>query len=134
MLKQVPYLCAALLAAGLTSFAAAQDDGYQPDVERGRMAFRECARCHSFLDNPPRRGPTLIGVFGREAGTVPGYAYSDAIKESRIIWTGETIKAWISDPVGFIPGSRKNGHSLQRPHRLDDLIAYLKIRTDPANQ
>ena len=125
---------AALAAFLIAPSALAQDEDYQPDVERGRMAFRECARCHSFYDNPSRRGPTLIGVFGRQAGTLPDFAYSKAIRESGIIWTRETIKAWISDPVGFIPGSRKLGHSLQRPHRLDDLVAYLEIRTDPDSQ
>jgi len=121
----------ALLCVGT---ALAQTDDYEPDFERGRLAFRECATCHSFYDNPTRRGPTLIGVFGRQAGTLPDFGYSKAVQESGIIWTGETIKAWISDPVGFIPGSRKLGHTLQRPHRLDDLIVYLEVRTDPNRQ
>jgi len=98
----------------------------QGDAERGSQLFRECAPCHSFYRGGPQPGPPLKGVFGRQAGSVPGFAYSDAIQESGLIWTEETVKAWLSDPMSFIPGSRKRGHTFWRDDRLDDLIAYLK--------
>ena len=99
------------------------------DPERGALLYRECAACHSLYREARQAGPPLRGVFGRQAGTVQDFPYSIALRESGIIWTDETIKAWLSDPLTFIPGSRKLGHSGWREERLDDLLAYLKRST-----
>lgn len=94
MTKPLPFFNAFVFALFCVGTALAQTDDYEPDFERGRLAFRECAICHSFYDNPTRRGPTLIGVFGRQAGTLTDFGYSQAVRESGIIWTGETIAEW----------------------------------------
>lgn len=98
----------------------------QTAAERGAVLYRECTPCHSFFRDTWQAGPPLQGLFGRQAGTAPGFEYSDALRESGIIWTEETVKAWLSDPLSFVPGSRKRGHTVWRDGRLDDLVAYIK--------
>lgn len=117
-----------LLAAVWAAPTHAQD---QTAAERGAVLYRECVPCHSFFRDGWQAGPPLQGLFGREAGTSPGFEYSDALQESGIIWTEETIKAWLSDPLSFIPGSRKRGHTVWRGERLNDLVAYLKRAQGP---
>ena len=119
-----------LVIAGLQAALIANAFG-AGNPERGSIIFRQCAPCHSlYREDRVGGGPTLRGVLGREAGTVPGFDYSDALKQSRIIWTEETITAWITDPVTFIPGSRKLGHTLYEAELIADLIAYLRRAHD----
>jgi len=94
----------------------------------GARLFRRCAVCHTVTaDGGHRAGPTLYGVFGRRAGTVPGYTYSAALKESDVVWTEKTIDALFAEgPHVYTPGSKM---PLQRMPSADDrkeLIAYLK--------
>lgn len=66
-----------------------------------------CAACHTFNEGGGRRaGPNLHAVIGRTAGTHPGFTYSDAMKESGIVWTPETLDAFIANPHKLIPRSR----------------------------
>ena len=102
-------------------------------AERGAALFRRCAVCHSVTaDGGKRAGPTLYGVFGRRAGTVAGYQYSDALKNSDLVWNEKTIDALFAEgPHEYTPGSKM---PLQRMPRADDreeLIAYLKRITAP---
>ena len=107
-----------------------------PEVEgeeRGAALFRRCAVCHTVTaDGGQRAGPTLYGVFGRRAGTVAGYSYSEALKNSDLVWDEETIDALFDQgPHKYTPGSKM---PLQRMPRADDrheLIAYLKRVTAP---
>ncbi len=123
-LKNLRAVCLVMTGLLAGSFNPAQAAG---DPERGALIFRECAPCHSlYREDRLGGGPTLRGVFGRQAGTVLGFDYSAALKRSGIIWTDETIAAWISDPVTFIPGSRKLGHTMYRDELIDDLLAYIK--------
>ena len=75
------------------------------DRKKSENLYRlHCAACHSIACN--RRGPKLEGVFGRQAGSVPDFkGYSDAFKNSGIVWDEKQIDAFISDPDKYIPGS-----------------------------
>jgi cytochrome c len=64
-----------------------------------------CRECHSFLKDDNRLGPSLYGVVGRKAGTEPGYAYTESMKDSGVVWTPETLDKWIADPGAVIPGN-----------------------------
>jgi cytochrome c len=64
-----------------------------------------CRECHSFVKNDNRLGPTLYGVVGRKAGTVPGFNYSDSIKGANIVWDEKTLDQWITNPGAVIPGN-----------------------------
>lgn len=65
-----------------------------------------------------------LSVFGRQAGTAPGYAYSKALSNSRLRWTAPTLNAWLEDPENLIPGQRM-GYLVEDVQERADLIAYL---------
>ena len=73
--------------------------------------------------------PHLVGLFGRQAGSVEGFKYSDAMKESGVTWSEETIAEYIADPRGYIKGNRMAFVGLKDDEEIADLIAYLKEAT-----
>lgn len=117
----------AILAAG--PLGAAWADG---DPGRGEDLFRQCMACHSLNEGENRVGPSLYGMFGREAGTVERYNYTPAMRDSGVVWTAETLDQHLADPRGFIPDNRM-GMTFPRgvpdPQDRADLIAYLEQAT-----
>lgn len=108
-------------------------DGAAGPLSRGEKLFRTCSACHTLTpDDGHRAGPTLYGLFGRTAGGHPDYNYSEALRESELIWNEETIDQLFSiGPDHLLPGTKM---PLQRmPDRQDraDLIAFLKRMTAP---
>ena len=98
----------------------------QGDAEAGEKVFNKCKACH-VADEPQNRvGPHLVGLFGRQAGSVEGFKYSDAMKESGVTWDEETIAECIADPRGYIKGNRMAFVGLKDEQEIADLIAYLK--------
>jgi cytochrome c len=98
----------------------------QGDAAQGEKVFNKCKACHA-VDEPQNKvGPHLVGVFGREAGSVEGFRYSDAMKESGVTWNEETIAAYLADPRGYIKGNRMAFAGLKKEEEIADLIAYLK--------
>jgi cytochrome c len=94
------------------------------DAESGRALYQSrCAACHSLDYNGV--GPAHRGVFGRPAAQAKGFAYSDALKASRWVWTEDTLDRWLADPEKAAPGQRM-GVSVPDPKERADLIAYLK--------
>jgi cytochrome c len=101
----------------------------QGDPEQGEQVFNKCRACH-VADEPQNRvGPHLVGLFGRQAGSVEDFRYSDAMKESGVTWNEETIAEYIADPRGYIKGNRMAFVGLKDEEEVADLIAYLKEAT-----
>lgn len=105
-------LALAVLAAGCTAEtsatapAQAPPPAVDPVAERGRELFKPCRACHVIAPGGPDRvGPNLHGVFGRKAGSRPGFAYSPALRTADFVWTAERLDAWLADPKGYLPGS-----------------------------
>ncbi|MEL6522829.1 MAG: c-type cytochrome [Pseudomonadota bacterium] len=101
-------------------------------MENGARQFnRKCALCHTLTPDGKRRaGPTLHGLFGREAGTVPGYTYSAALTGTGLIWTAETIdQLFDQGPEHFVPGSKMPMQRITGATDREDLIRYLKENT-----
>jgi cytochrome c len=71
----------------------------------------------------------LKGVFGRKAGTVPGYSYSSAMKASGIVWDEAKLKAYLKDPKATVPNNKMTFVGLKKDDEIADLIAYLKKAT-----
>jgi cytochrome c len=88
----------------------------------GARIYQTCMGCHSLDENDV--GPRHRGVVGRKAGTVPGYAYSAALKRSGIVWTPDQLNRWLSGPQALVPGA-KMYFSVANPRNRADIIAYL---------
>ncbi len=94
------------------------------DAVRGRDVFeKRCTGCHSLMQD--REGPRLGGVFGRTSGTVPGFAYSPALKKAHIVWDDASLEEWLTDPDTLIPDNNMDFHVAKPQERLD-LISFLK--------
>jgi cytochrome c2 len=99
-------------------------DASAGDAERGRALFdRRCSGCHA-LDSE-REGPPLRGVYGRRAGSVPGFQYSSSIRNAGITWNDVTLDKWLSDTDVMLPGNAM-GISVPKLQDRADLIAFLK--------
>jgi len=94
------------------------------DRERGKQLYESrCIACHSIDDN--RAGPAHRGVFGRKAGSAPGFDYSPALRASKLVWNEKTLNRWLADPEKLIPG-QKMGFTVPEAKDRADLIEFLK--------
>jgi cytochrome c len=118
-MKAICVVSAAWLAlAASPAFAAG-------DPDRGEKIYEGCQDCHSIDKNDV--GPRHRGVFGRPAGSLPDFAYSDALKNAGFIWNEETLDKWLTDPQAFRPGVRMF-YSLPEAQDRADVIAFLRER------
>lgn len=116
-------IASAVLAASAASVAA-QDTG---DPAAGEKVFAKCKVCHQIGEGAKNAvGPELNGVVGRKAGSVPEYSYSTANKSSGITWDEVTLKRYLKDPRGVVPGTKMIFPGLSKEKDIDDVIAYLK--------
>ena len=93
------------------------------DVQRGQQAYEaRCGACHSV--EADRIGPRHAGIVGRRAGSVAGFAYSDALRESGITWDAALLDRWLTDPEALVPGQRM-GYRLGDAQARADIVAYL---------
>lgn len=118
--------------AGMAVAQTANTDQLEPpSLERGEELWGKCRACHT-LDAKGRNivGPRLHGVFGRRAGSVPDYRYSEAMKQSTVIWTERTMDAYLAATQDFMPGNKMYGGLAIAQDRID-LIAWLKQATAP---
>lgn len=96
----------------------------------GDAELQKCKICHSLEKGAPNRvGPNLNGVFGRKAGTVAGFAYSDAMKNSGIVWDDDTLAKYLRDPKEALPGNRMSFPGITDEAILHDLLQSLKQAT-----
>ena len=95
------------LIVAATLIAASTAAGLAQDVEKGENSFKKCLPCHAIGPGAKNKiGPELNGLDGRKAGTVPSFNYSDANKNSGIVWNEATFKEYIKDPRAKIPGTK----------------------------
>lgn len=114
-------------AAAVTSSSAMTPAGEQAMQKAGQVMFEHrCRSCHA--DDPALKsyGPSLIGVVGRKAASQEGFAYSDAMKASGIVWSEEQLRAWIADNKSVLPGTRMRHIGVTDKMEQDFLIDYLK--------
>jgi cytochrome c len=118
-------LCTTLLVVAGVEMASQSMAQTAGDAARGEMLYQTCELCHSIDKNEV--GPMHRGVFGRVAGTVPDYNYSQALKASKIVWTESNLDKWLTNPQAFVPGS-KMLYKVESPQDRADIIAFLKER------
>lgn len=111
------------IAAGFLSTASASAQ----DAAAGEKVFAQCKACHQVGETAKNAvGPLLNGLFGRKSGTIEGFNYSPANKNSGITWDEATFRDYIKDPKAKIPGTKMIFPGLKNPQQIDDIIAYLK--------
>jgi len=100
------------------------------DIEKGRLKFGQCRACHTPEQGGANMtGPNLWGVFGRKAGSLAGFTYSDGLKASGITWDAAQIDKWITDPRAVVPDTRMSFLGLKDPQDRINVVAYLKTVT-----
>lgn len=113
------------IAAALATLPAPYNAG---DVDNGHAKFALCMACHTVAAGGPNMtGPNLHGIFGRKAGTAPGFSYSDALKAAGWTWDAEHLDNWLSGPAKVLPGTKMTFAGLPNPKDRIDVIAYLKV-------
>jgi cytochrome c len=122
-----PLAATVLLGFFVVLFAgSALADG---DPAKGEKIFAKCKACHAVEAGKNKVGPSLAGLFGRTAGTVEGFNYSDAMKSSGIVWNDETLHKYLEKPKDVVPGTKMAFPGLKEGQDRDDVIAYLKQAT-----
>lgn len=129
--KQLPGLLRTGTLVMLAISVAATSAQAGGDAEKGEKVFNRCMSCHT-PDKGGRHldGPNLFGVFSREAGSLDDYNYSEAMKNSGVVWNEETLDAYLQKPARFIKGNRMNFAGLRKESQRQDVIAYLKSLQD----
>ncbi|HEY0881708.1 MAG TPA: c-type cytochrome [Archangium sp.] len=96
-----------------------------PDAARGEQLYTaRCGACHSLDEHGA--GPKHRGVFGRKAGSEPGFEYSQALRNSKLTWNAKTLDAWLKNPNALVPGNKMVVQLANDPKDRADLIAWLK--------
>ena len=113
-----------VVLAGMLALCAAAPVGAAPDAQRGEQVYARCAACHALAFD--RVGPRHCGLFGRQAGSVPGFDYSAAMKNSKITWNEKTLDRFIAKPLAMVPGSTMTYDGVADAKDRSDLIAYLE--------
>lgn len=114
----------------LTVAAAPGAMAADASVENGEEVFKKCRACHDVGPTAKNKvGPLLNGLFGRKAGTIEGFSYSDANRkagEAGWVWTEEVMMKYLENPRETMPGNRMAFVGLRDDQDRKDLIAYLK--------
>ena len=130
-----------LTAVDATTLVVADDQAGPADakvLKRGKLLFLQCTACHDITPAPQNSdsevmvnkvGPNLHGLIGRSAGTAAGYQYSDALRNSGLIWDKPTIDRWITNPAVVVPGTLMPYIGMPNEADRRALIAYLESAT-----
>ena len=140
--RQFPVLCTALLTLSACSenlqktenkpisptISTSQTQGIPQGL--GRRIFTRCRACHTLNEGGRHKvGPNLWKIIGRKAGSAEEYAYSKAMITSNIIWTEETISAYLENPAIFMPKNKMSFVGIRKRSERDAVIVYIKANT-----
>jgi len=115
-MRLVRWLAAgASMLVALTALAA--------DAGAGKEVYSRCLACHALAYD--RTGPRHCGLFGRRAGSVKGFAYSEAMKRSKIVWGPKTLDRFLENPLRAMPGTAMGYAGVTDKKERANLIAYL---------
>lgn len=123
------------LAKELSSMLTAPSEKVvAPSSVKGEALFKSrCTMCHTYTEGGVlKQGPNLYGLFGRTAGTTPGYSYTDAMKSSGVVWTEESLSEYIMNPRKYIPKTKMNFPGFKNPQDRADVLSFLQSVTQPS--
>ena len=112
-----------LRALVLATLIASTPAGAAGDAKAGEAIYSRCLACHAL--EVDRTGPRHCGLVGRRAGSVKDFAYSDAMKRSRIVWSAATLDRFLANPVAVVPGTSMGYAGVTDASERADLVAYL---------
>ena len=116
------YLVLVTAAAGILMALPAQAG----DAKAGEKVFRKCKACHYVDKEKNKSGPHLVNIVGRAAGSVDGFKYSKAMKNSGLTWDEATLAEFLKKPKSYLKGTKMAFAGLRKDKDIDDVIAYLK--------
>jgi cytochrome c len=124
MPTKIRLMVAMALGLGMAAGPAAA----RPDIDAGRFEFNKtCRSCHSLRRGEVIQGPSLAGVFGRRAGSLVDFNYTDTMRNSRIIWTEDSLDTYIASPFMMLgSGIDMTAHGIRDDRARADLIEFLK--------
>ena len=96
------------------------------DLVKGKKVFKKCVACHSLEEGKNKIGPPLNNLLGRKAGSVKGYKYSKAMKNSGVVWNEESLDKFLTKPRKFIPKTKMSFRGIKKKSLRDDLISFFK--------
>jgi cytochrome c len=121
-IRSIKTALGALAILGAASGAAAAQD-----AAAGEKVFAKCKACHQIGETAKNAvGPVLNGLMGRKTGSIEGFNYSDANKESGLTWDEATFKEYIRNPKAKIPGTKMVFAGLQKDEDVDNIYAFIK--------
>ena len=114
-------VCAAIVVVAFATPTLAQD------LAAGEQSFKKCLPCHSVGEDAKNKvGPVLNGLEGRKSGTIEGYNYTEANKNSGITWDEAQFREYIQDPRAKIKGTKMVFAGIKSENEITNLWAYLK--------
>jgi cytochrome c len=108
----------------IVAAAFAADPPSAPDQSRGALLFQTCSSCHSVLGDGV--GPNLYGIYGKRAGTQPGFKYSSAMLQSGLTWDEATLRAFITNPQALVKGTLMTFPGYSSPADVNSVVEYIK--------
>ncbi|MBJ7414118.1 MAG: cytochrome c family protein [Niveispirillum sp.] len=113
------------MAITIAPTAALADTG---DAAAGKLVFNKCMACHNAENDKPKVGPSLMGLFGRQPGTVAGYTYSKSMVDfgAGKTWDEALLKTYLPNPKALVNGTKMAFPGLKTDKEIADVIAYLK--------
>jgi len=116
-------------ALALTAAIIAVPALAEGNAKDGAKVFRKCKACHVVDEKKNRVGPHLVGLFGRTAGTVEDFKYSDAMIEHGVEWNDETLAEYLAAPKKVVKGTKMAFAGLRKEKDIENILAYLKEET-----
>jgi len=115
-----------LILAGLITFILIVSIANAADPVKGKKVFKKCVACHSLQEGKNKMGPPLNNLLGRKAGSMKGYKYSKAMKNSGVVWNEESLDKFLTKPRKFIPKTKMSFRGIKKKSLRDDLISFFK--------
>ncbi len=119
----------AVSGAGVTGAMAETADTFTGDADKGKKSFNKCKTCHKLTLEGKAVGPHLVGIFGRDAGSVEGFKYSKGMKTLGIKWDKANMTEFLKNPRKYVKGTKMTFAGIKKDDEMENLLTYLYNET-----